>query len=162
MKRGTKRANPMVKFSAKYEVDHKTGCWNWTACAGKNGYGKFGSRSLGHGNTMWAHRASWLLYRGEISGGLFVLHRCDNRLCVNPSHLFLGTQADNMADMNAKGRHALGAATGLALLTGDQVRAIKRRLAAGERQSQIARDYVVGRAAIHKIKNGTNWRWLEC
>jgi hypothetical protein len=84
------------------KVDKAGGCWLWTAAKGSNGYGNFVAYK-GEAPTG-AHRMSWELTFGEIPDGGFVLHRCDNRLCVRPSHLFLGTQADNLRDMHAKGR----------------------------------------------------------
>lgn len=93
------------RFEAKFERQ-ETGCWIWTrAKSSSNGYGKahFGGRTLG------AHRAAWEIYRGPIPPGLFVLHRCDVPLCVNPDHLFIGTQLDNVTDRESKGRTSRGA-----------------------------------------------------
>lgn len=78
-------------------------CWPWKAARRAAGYGKIGRGKSGRG-WMLAHRASWELAHGPISSETLVLHRCDNPPCVNPAHLFLGTHADNVHDMVAKGR----------------------------------------------------------
>jgi hypothetical protein len=115
-----------------------------------------------------AHRFSYELHFGPITNGLHVCHKCDNRLCVRPDHLFLGTRIDNMQDAVAKGRMAHGErlsvirkATcrrgerhGMAKLTDDQVREIKRRLTAGEVQQRIAEAFGVNSAYISMIKTG--------
>ena len=86
------------------KVDKADGCWEWTACLKKgkkgNGYGFFWL----HGKNFRAHRFSWIINFGNISDGLCVLHRCDNRRCVRPDHLFLGTVTDNNVDAIKKGR----------------------------------------------------------
>lgn len=93
------------RFFAK--VNKTPACWIWTgSTSGSKGYGKFSVTSRLYGRKMVrAHRFSWVLHHGVIPRGEHVLHRCDNPLCVNPDHLFLGTQRTNLQDMIQKGRH---------------------------------------------------------
>jgi hypothetical protein len=106
--------DPSVRFWTR--VSKGEACWLWTG--GQTGgsdpqrrYGQFwAGRNGGH---VYAHRFSWELHRGQIADGLLVLHRCDVTLCVNPEHLFLGTQLDNMQDMARKGRAAFGERNGV-------------------------------------------------
>ena len=81
-------------------VGAKDECWEWTDGCDGDGYGVVGAG----GKTVRAHRVAWEVAHGPIPDGVHVLHQCDNPPCINPAHLFLGTQADNMADKVAKGR----------------------------------------------------------
>ena len=83
------------------KVNKTNSCWLWTASKNNSGYGEFNLNK----KMVKAHRVSWLLTFGEIPEGMCCLHKCDVRECVNPEHLFLGSNADNMADKKAKGRH---------------------------------------------------------
>lgn len=114
----------------KYEIA-PSGCWEWTRYIRPAGYGMVGIP--GQYRTIDAHRASWMVHRGPIPDGLFVCHTCDNRKCINPDHLWLGTHQDNIDDMVRKGRspRSCGEASGMAKLTTEQVAEIRRRYVKG-------------------------------
>lgn len=112
------------RFGSRFQVDKETGCWNWDGPKTPKGYGRIagvvidGVRYTEPERAMLAHRASWLLYcgpipKGEGAHGTVVMHKCDNPACVNPHHLALGTQADNVRDMIQKGRKVSGTPSGV-------------------------------------------------
>lgn len=123
-------------------------CWLWTGAVQGYGYGDTSSRLAPN---RLAHRWSWLLHHGEIPHDLCVLHKCDVRRCVRPTHLFLGTQADNIADKVAKGRQARGERNGNARLRDAQYDEIVRRAGAGEGNSDIARSLGISPQMAHQI-----------
>ena len=135
-------------------------CWLWTAGLDNHGYGYSMTPNKQSGK---AHRVAWELTNGEIPAGLGVLHRRDNPRCVNPDHLFLGTQADNMHDMWRKGRGAdrRGENQGRHVLTEDQAREVLRRALTGEDQSLIASEFGVHRVTVCSIKNRRTWKHLD-
>ncbi|KKL67586.1 hypothetical protein LCGC14_2133510 [marine sediment metagenome] len=135
------------------------GCWEWQGCRLKDGYGLIG-RGGGKRGMLRVHRAMWEIVFGPIPDGMDVLHRCDNPPCANPTHLWLGTHADNMADMIAKGRCAdrAGEKNGNAKLTWEQVKAIR---ADTRFQRVIAAEYGVVPQLISQIKLGQIWKGEE-
>jgi hypothetical protein len=144
--------SPIERLESKFIPEPNSGCWLWTGWLFATGYGGFDYE----GRTCLAHRASWLLHRGDIPDGIQVLHRCDNPCCVNPEHLFLGTPADNMQDKIGKGRHSRrhGERNAMATLTDEVVRNI--RAAVGTQRAVAARFGVSG-AAVWAIRNRKRW-----
>ncbi len=138
------------------EIVEPGGCWIWMGGLCHGGYGcmNIGSRTDGSRRTVNAHRVSWEVHYGPIPDGLFVLHRCDNKSCVNPSHLFLGTHSDNMADMVAKGRSLSGEKHNLAKLTDKDVAEI-RSLGKTTIHRKIAKRFGVSRTHVGALINGT-------
>ncbi len=152
------KLTPRERFLAKVCPEPETGCWLWRGMVVGSGYGmvRF-ERKL-----YPAHRLAWKLFRGEIAPGLVVCHKCDVRTCVNPEHLFLGTHAENMKDMQQKGRSPHGDKHSRSKLTSEQVRRIKAMLAEGfMRMSDIAREFGVTHATIGCIARGTSWRHVK-
>jgi hypothetical protein len=137
--------------------DPVTGCIEWTGLRDK-GYGQI----YREGKMVRTHRLAWELKHGPIPKGMKVCHSCDNPPCCNDEHLYLGTDADNNADREAKGRgkQPKGEANGNSKLTEADVREIRRRLAAGEFQHVLALEYGVGLNAINCIKTGKTWKHL--
>lgn len=130
--------------------------------------GMGGSRfETGYGKVRWdgrevlAHRRSYEMAHGAIAPGLFVCHRCDNKPCVRPDHLFLGTPNDNVQDLVAKGLNLRGERIAGSRLTEADVLAIRRGVAAGERSCNLARRHGVDPATIADIKAGRTWAWLR-
>ena len=157
-------------------------CWLWQGKLVGFGYGQI----CVDYKRYQAHRFSYIIAHGSIPKGQQVLHRCDTPRCVNPAHLFLGTQADNVADCVAKGRHregtrthpekllrtengwhaahpnqARGSRSPNAKLTEENVLEIRRRLADGESQTDLGREFKVNRSGISAICRRVTWRWLN-
>jgi len=138
------------------KVEKTDGCWLWKASKLQSGYGQLGANKRG-GKISLAHRVSWEIHHGPVPLGKHVLHTCDVRACVNPAHLFVGTQQTNMADRDAKGRCPRGEESGQAKLTNDIVRAIR---AATGSQRDIARRFGISYQQVHVIVRGKTWRHL--
>ena len=166
-KKGLKRDQPLYTLAEKVGPERykivPSGCWEWKLYKNPLGYGvvSFGKRGQPKRITG-AHRLSWIVYRGSIPDGLCVLHKCDNPSCINPDHLFLGTNADNMRDMAAKGRTRVlrGQQVGTAKLFPRQVRKIKQ-LFGILNDCQIARAFEVSDSLIWNIRKGISWRHVS-
>lgn len=137
-------------------INSETGCIEWSGFKNHDGCGRI---SVGKRMEM-AHRVSWESKNGTIPDGIQVLHKCDNRCCINPDHLFLGTQLDNMVDMNLKGRQVTqrGESSWHAKLTESDVRKIRND---PRTTKQIAAVYGVGFASISKIKTRKTWNHIS-
>ncbi|HQR98114.1 MULTISPECIES: HNH endonuclease signature motif containing protein [unclassified Polaromonas] len=146
------RPNTAERFSAKYCVDEASGCWLWTGAISRRGYGVF---QLGVGTQGKAHRVSWELANGPIPDGLGVLHRCDTPGCVNPSHLFLGTNSDNMADMVQKKRSLARTKNPNCKLSESDVALV---LSSNEVAPVLARSFGVNPATVRRIRRNENWK----
>jgi hypothetical protein len=171
----TNREAIIRRFMAKVEKS-ESGCWNWIGGKDKKGYGKFSiGRSHNPDGTrrnsmVTATRVVYELLVGPIPDtqgfhGTCVLHHCDNPSCVNPEHLFLGSNSDNVHDMDVKNRRVnaqlKGSAHHASKLTEEAVYEIAKRIKAGESQVGIAKEFGVIPATINHIKKGRLWNHLN-
>ena len=141
---------------AKIKIDNETECWNWTGCRNNKGYGRIRFRN----EERLAHRASYELNNGTIPNGMCVCHSCDNRVCINPKHLFLGTNADNSADMVAKGRcnSPRGTNVNTCKLTEAEVRAIRCSKLSSYK---LAKLYGIGKSQAWLIRSRKSWTHIQ-
>jgi hypothetical protein len=135
-------------FESNYQK--KEGCWNWKGVVSTHGYGRIGTKDL-------AHRRAYEYANGSIPKGMQVCHKCDNRLCVNPDHLFLGSIGDNMKDKNFKNRQAKGSQVASSKLTENQIREIRNRRELGESYQSLAESFNVGWYTIRAIIKKRSW-----
>jgi hypothetical protein len=136
----------------KVSPEPNSGCWIWTGTANKDGYGQFG---IGPSRSEKAHRSSYRIFKGEMPGKKLVCHKCDVPSCVNPDHLFLGSALDNTTDAKNKGRMAFGTRSGVARLTEEDVRFIRR--SAGVAARIIAEKIGVSRGTVEAVRDGRTW-----
>jgi hypothetical protein len=143
------RSGPRVSREERFweKVVRGDGCWEWLAKKNNKGYGMFGGRKVD--GFVLAHRVAYELTHGAIPKGRFVLHRCDNRGCVNPEHLFVGDYIDNVRDMHAKGR-------GRAKITYAVAEEIRARRTRGESRKEIM---VALGVSVHTVKDVVSRSW---
>lgn len=151
----------LERFWRKVDRKQKNDCWNWIGSKIRTGYGQFKSNK----KIVLAHRFSWELHFGKIPQNKpCVLHHCDNPKCVNPRHLFLGTQADNVEDMINKGRDNKARQKGednanhkLTVSQIKEIRSLKGKLT----QKEIAKMFNVYHTTIEKIHNNKTWKHVK-
>ena len=135
------------RLRQKYQVDPNTNCWLWQgALSGSSGYGSLRENH----KAVYAHRVAWREFVGPIPFGLCVLHRCDNPPCINPDHLFLGTQADNMRDMNVKGKARGGPKSKLSIAAVQEIKTLYPQL----RQHEIGDKFGISASYVCNITRG--------
>jgi hypothetical protein len=158
------RSSLANRFLAKIVVGETLNdCWSWTGSIDNHGYGRI-QRGGRDGGILRASRASWIIHFGEPPLGMEVCHECDNPICSNPLHLFLGTHAENMADAARKGRHRkrmligipnnVGESNGKAKLSDGQIFEIRMMVSTGISQRQVADLYGVRQTHISRIIRG--------
>lgn len=148
------RGRPQIPLETKFwsRVSKSDGCWLWTGSVVK-GYGQLSHEY----KSLRAHRVSWELHNGAVPEDMCVCHTCDTPLCVNPTHLFLGSNLDNTADRHDKERDMRGTMSPHAKLTEEQVLEIR---SSDEDMKQLAAKYGVKYSTIKVVKNRQNWRFL--
>lgn len=146
----------LARFWAKVDKRGDDECWPWLGCRNKLGYGSFGIHSR---RTMLAHRVAYEISNGKIPPGVLVCHKCDNPYCVNPKHLFAGSNADNVADCISKGRKPSqpGATNPNAKLSSDQINEIRKLYVDGCKIIPLAKQFGVSKSQIWNIVSGREW-----
>ena len=143
----------LARITERSRCDPLTGCHVWFGDFYSCGYGRISFR----GKSTNAHRVAWILTKGRLPQGVFVLHRCDNRACVNVEHLFLGSQRDNIIDMYKKGRGARGEKNGQAKINSEQVKQIRERTISGESQRSLANKFGISKTSIARVVHRITW-----
>lgn len=154
-------SNLLHRFENKYIPEPNTGCWIWLAATGGNGYGMIYVAKAKR--NCYAHRVSFTLFKGEIPNGLIVRHCCDNKLCVNPDHLIVGTHKDNVQDCINRGRRAENkiGRFHLAKLNENDVKNIYKLKNSGASQLKIGQRFGISQTQVSRIMNHKNWKRLK-
>lgn len=144
------------RFWGKVKIALPDECWEWQASTNAYGYGQIAINK----RPFAAHRIAWEIENGKINMGLFVLHKCDNRLCCNTTHLFLGTQKDNMKDKYEKNRNPRGVDLPFSKLSENDVLTIRGKIKLGLSQRDLASKFNMSQTAISKIVRRETWKHL--
>lgn len=152
----SEKSSTAERFWSKVRKGGPDECWLWLRPG--HPYGQLSVRWMKR--PIGSHRLSWMMENGPIPDGLYILHKCDNPLCVNPAHLFLGTHLQNVADRIRKGRDPRGEKHHASKLTDEQAREILRRLRAGEKGLPLSREFGISLPVISAIKHGTRRKHL--
>ena len=153
------------RLLSKIKINPITGCWEWQGTK-RRGYGRItvGSRKDGTRRTESTHRLSFQLFNGAIPDGYEICHKCDNRKCINPEHLFAGARQDNVNDREEKGRNIThsGESNPAAKLTKSKVLAIRQKRAQeGISFGRLAAEYEVSKRTIMRAVNGETWKCVK-
>lgn len=152
-----KTKNRLLKYR---RIDEETGCWNWTKGVRKSNTSRYGRISIGHIGVS-CHRASYWLFNGEFDTSLFVCHHCDNTLCFNPDHLFLGTNSDNILDAVRKGCVSFGSRRMSAKITEDTVRSIRDLHKRGWNVRSLCGHFKLGHRLIENVVYRQTWKHVS-
>lgn len=151
-----------IRSSFEKYVIKNEGCWDWKGYFDKDGYPLLNSGYNGRGfKERRGNRISWVIYKGEIPEGKYILHSCDNPRCTNPDHLFLGTCLENNRDKVFKGRGNKGSKHGNSKLTEEQVKNMRVKFRDGVMIKRIMEDYKISRQTAYDIKYGNVWKHVK-
>ena len=153
------------RLMSRIKINPRTQCWEWQGNT-RGGYGRLtvGSRTDGTRCTASAHRISYETFVGPIPDNMEVCHKCDNRKCINPEHLFLGTRADNMADRENKHRNVVktGESNPRAKLRQKDVMDLRqRRFLYGTTYDELAKEYGVHKGTVMNAVKGKHWKCVQ-
>lgn len=150
------------RFFSKIRPGLEGQCWEWAGSHMPNGYTSFqlDRTTIGRGKTVLGHRYMYEYVYGPMPEGMCVCHRCDNRGCVNPTHMFMGTRKDNAHDAVRKGRNSRGSVNGMSILTESDIPRLRTLITTGPRgtQRRLAREHGISESSMSQMIHGKTWR----